>query len=82
MSRYMGLFEKYLVVAEKSADITLRMWYQHQMMLDQLTHGENYNKLVADVGDYVINHISATVDVKDIVNAIKEINDEINKIGE
>ena len=52
------------------------------MMLDQLTHGENYNKLVADVGDYVINHISATVDVKDIVNAIKEINDEINKIGE
>ena len=50
------------------------------MMLDQLTHGENYNKLVADVGDYVIEHISANVDADEVFDKIDELNKKINDL--
>ena len=81
MYRKQGVFERYLTAMEKSADITMRWWYQRQMMLDGLTQGREYDKLVADVGDYVIQHISATVDADEVFDKIDELNKKINDLG-
>ena len=82
MQQNLSVFEKMLMTLEKTMNTTMRWQCQRQMMLDQLTNGENYKKLVQDVGDYVINHVSANIDVEDVVKAIKELNYELNKLGE
>ena len=82
MQKQKGIFERYLEACEKTADITLRWQYQRQMMMDDLNARRDYDRLVADVAQYVMAHISATVDIEEAVLKIKELNDEINNLGE
>ena len=82
MANYQSAFERYIKACEKAGDATLRWWYQRQMIMDNLNAQRDYDKLVEDVAQYVMAHISATVDIEEAVLKIQELNDEIRKLGE
>ena len=52
------------------------------MMMDDLNARRDYDRLVADVAQYVMEHITATIDIEEVIQKIKELNDIINRLGE
>lgn len=59
----------------------LRYQYQKSMMLQQYYDRQEREQLIKDVAEEVLSRLSATIDVEDIVKGIKELNDEIERLG-
>ena len=74
-------FEQMLNAMTKTGDATLRLYYQNKDMLDALLNPEERKRLVEDIGQYVIEHINATVDAQEVFDAIDGLNDKINSLG-
>ena len=51
------------------------------MMMDDLNPRLDYNQLVVDVSQYIMEHIKATIDIEDVILGIEEIKKELNEIG-
>ena len=73
-------FDRFMDAMQKTGDITLRYYYQKQMIKDALLSAEERKKLIDEVADQVISRISLTVDVTDIINSIEEIRKKLDEL--
>ena len=71
--------ERMLQAAQNTGDATLNWYYQKQMMLDSLLEKHEREQLVNDVAHEVLSHLSATVDVSDIVDDVDELRRALEK---
>ena len=71
--------ERMLQAAQNTGDATLNWYYQKQMMLDSLLEKHEREQLVNDVAHEVLSHLSATVDVSDMVDDIDELRRALEK---
>ena len=74
-----SLMERMLQAAQNTGDATLNWYYQKQMMMDSLLERREREQLVNDVAHEVLSHLSATVDVSDIVDDIDELRRALEK---
>ena len=58
----------------------LRYQFQKDMMKPYLFESQEREQLVHDVADEVLSHISATVDVSEVFDAINGLNDKIDSL--
>lgn len=77
MKRYQSVFERYLDAAGKTADVTLRWYYQKQMMMANLLNDAEIER----IADRVLERLRVTVDIDNLRQVLKELDDEINKLG-
>lgn len=73
-------FDRFIDAMQKTGDITLRYYYQKQMIKDALLSEEERKKLIDEVADQVISRISLTADVTDIINSIEEIRKKLDEL--
>lgn len=73
-------FDRFIEAMQKTGDITLRYYYQKQMIKDALLSEEERKKLIDEVADQVISRISLTADVTDIINSIEEIRKKLDEL--
>lgn len=73
-------FDRFIDAMQKTGDITLRYYYQKQMIKDSLLSAEERKKLIDEVADQVISRISLTADVTDIINSIEEIRKKLDEL--
>lgn len=59
----------------------LRYQYQKSMMMQQVYDRQARERLVKDVAEEVLSHLSASIDVEDVIKGIKELNGEIERLG-
>ena len=69
-------FERFLEAAEKTADITLRWYYQKQDIMKSLLT----DKELDIIADKVLSRISITIDADEVIQKIKELNEELDKL--
>ena len=74
--KYKSPTERFIEAAGRTGDITLRWWYQHQMMEDMFT-----DKQIDRIADRVIERIDATADISEIIAAIDEIQKKLKELG-
>lgn len=68
-----------LQAAQNTGDATLNWYYQRQMMLDSLQEKRERDQLVKDVAHEVLSHLSATVDVSEIIKEIEDLKRELDQ---
>ena len=78
MSKYKSPTERFIEAASRTGDIMLRYAYQKQMIMDSLLTNNELDR----IADRVIERINITVDASDVVDAINEIQDKLNELGE
>ena len=76
-----SMMERYLEAAQKTGDITLRWWYQKQMVREAFLSKAEHDRLVHDTANEVLSRISATVDATEIIEAIDDIQRRIDNLG-
>ena len=60
---------------------TLRQMYNQSRINDMFIRHQEMEQLKREVAEYVISHLSATLDVSDIVNQIEELRRAIDSLG-
>lgn len=53
----------------------------HQSTTEQYKENQEREQLIKDITAEVLSHISVSVDTKDAIMQIKELNDAINSLG-
>lgn len=81
MAKYKGIFERYLEAMTKTGDAVLAWYYQKEMFKQSLLDKEDRETLVQDVAAEVMDHISGTVDVSEIIQQIEELREAIEGLG-
>lgn len=60
----------------------MRLQRQREEMRERMFEQQEYQKLVKDVGDYVLRNLNLTVDTGKAIEELKELNDTIERLGE
>lgn len=81
MAKYKGVFERYLEAMEKTGDAVLAWQYQKEMFKQSLMNPEERKALVQDVASEVVSHLSATVDISEVLMEIDELRKAIDNLG-
>lgn len=76
------MFEYFIQGMEKSAQATLRQMYNNSRIHDEMNHRREMEELKKEVAEYVISHLSATLDVSDIVDEIEDLRRAIDSLGQ
>ena len=76
-----SVFERYIDALTKTGDATLHWWLQKQDFKKQLLSPSEASSIAAEIAPYVVKHLSATVDVSDIVKEIDKLNESIDRLG-
>ena len=79
--RRKSLTDNILSALQKSGDITLAYLFQKEMAKQRFFEQEEYNRLVEDVTQRVIENIKATVDLTDVFMQIEDLRQAINSLG-
>ena len=79
--RNKSMFQRYVEAAQKTGDIMLRWQYQKDMMKQSILDREERERLIEDVANRVLARISITVDAEDVINAIKDIQSRLDRLG-
>ena len=79
--RQQSILERYLEAMEKTGDYMLAWQFQKNMMMESIYERQKREQLVCDVANEVLKHISATVDVQEIFDAIDDLDDRISRLG-
>lgn len=66
---------------DKAAQATLRKMYNISRINDEMIHRKEIEDMKHEIAEYVISHISATVDVSDILKQIEELRWAIDSLG-
>ena len=56
--------------------------YNKSRMNDEIIHRQEIENMKHEIAEYVISHISATVDVSDIIKQIEELRRAIDSLGQ
>jgi len=75
------MFERYIDAMTKTADVTLRWMMQRREMFGRLLTPSDAKQIAKEVAPYVVENISATVDVSEIVQEIDKLNESIERLG-
>ena len=81
MAKYKGIFERYLEAMAKTGDAVLAYQYKKEMFKQSLMDREEREALISDVSADVVKHLSATVDVSEIIQEIDELKKAIDNLG-
>ena len=76
-----SVFVRFLQAVEKTNDVTLRWWFQKDMIKNNLLSRRDYDNLVHDTAQEVLSSINATVDASEIFDAIDDVNKRLNQLG-
>lgn len=60
----------------------MRLQRQREEMRERMFEQQEYQKLVKDVGDYVLRNLNLTVDTGKAIEELKELNNTIERLGE
>ena len=60
----------------------MRLQRQREEMRERMFEQQEYQKLVKDVGDYVLRNLNLTVDTGKAIKELKELNNTIERLGE
>lgn len=74
------IFDRYLQAVENTMDITLRWWYQKNMMKSSIFESQEKEQLINEVAERVLSRISATVDAEEVFNKIDELQEKIDSL--
>ena len=74
--RQKSAFERFIEASKKTADINLRWYYQKKDFLNSLLS----DKELDIIADKVLSRISITIDADEVIQKIKELNEELDKI--
>ena len=74
---YKSSFERYLEALTKSMKITLQYQFQKEMIKQNLLS----DREIDVIADRVIQRLNISVDASDIINAIDDLNNRINNLG-
>ena len=74
---YKSSFERYLEAMTKSADIALQYQFQKDMIKQNLLS----DREIDVIAERVIQRLNISVDASDIINAIDDLNNRINNLG-
>lgn len=76
------MFDALIGGLDKAAQATLRPMYNKSRMNDEIIHRQEIEDMKHEIAEYVISHISATVDVSDIIKQIEELRRAIDSLGQ
>lgn len=62
-------------------DITLRWWYQKNMIKSSLFERQEKEQLINEIAERVLSQISATVDAEEVFKEIDELNKKIDSLN-
>ena len=74
------MFDRYIQAVENTMDITLRWWYQKNMMKSSIFESQEKEQLINEVAERVLSRISATVDAEEVFNKIDELQEKIDSL--
>ena len=77
MRKQMSMFDRFLDSVEKTGDITLRYYFQKEMIKKQLLDRQIREQLKREIIEDLIPHVSAVFDEL----AIKQLNEMLNNLG-
>ena len=66
---------------EKSMQATLNAMYAKSNMIDEENHHREMEQMKKEIADDVMSRLSATVDVSEIIDQIKELRRAIDDLG-
>ena len=75
------LFDALIGGMDKAMQATLRQMYHISRTNDEFIHRQEMEELKKEVAEYVISHITATLDVSEIVDQIEELRQSIDSLG-
>ena len=75
------LFDALIGGMDKAMQATLRQMYNRSCINDMYIRHQEMEQLKREVAEYVISHLSATLDVSDIVDQIEELRQAIDSLG-
>lgn len=75
------LFDALIGGMDKAMQATLRQMYNQSKINDEFIHLREMEQFKKEVAEYVISHISATLDVSEIVDQIEELRRAIDSLG-
>lgn len=75
------IFEYFIKGLGQTAQATLRQMYMESQRLEAMNRRREYEQLKQDVLDYVISHLSATVDISEVLMQIDELKRAIESLG-
>ena len=81
MYRKNDFFNHFTNGMESELQAQMRLYFTHQMMLDKYNRKREREQLKQEIIREVLAHISATVDITEAVSNIRELQDEIDKLG-
>lgn len=66
---------------EKSMQATLNAMYAKSNMIDEENHRREMEQMKKEIADDIMSRLSATVDVSEIIDQIKELRRAIDDLG-
>ena len=77
MRKQISMYERFLQAAEKTGDITLRYYFQKEMIKTSLIDRYEREKLKAEIAEEIMSRISITLDEQ----AIMQLNEMLKNLG-
>ena len=77
MSRYESWIERYLKTMESTADQMLRWHFQKKAFYEDLMN----DKQIDRIADRVLSRMSVSVDASDVIAAIDDIQQRLDRLG-
>ena len=75
------LFDYFIKGMEENMQITLKMMYLNSCNIDEANHRREMEQMKEEITQDVLSHISATVDVSEIFDAIDGLNEKLESLG-
>ena len=74
------MFEYFIKGLDQAAQMTLRQMYMNSQRFEEMNRRREYEQLKQEVLDYVISHLSASVDISEVLMQIEELRKAIESL--
>lgn len=78
---YKTIFSSFLEAQNSTDSPGMRLQRQREEMRERMFEQQEYQKLVKDVGDYVLAHMELNLDIEKILIEIEKLNKAIEELG-
>ena len=76
-----GLFDLILRALDKSIDPALRIAFQREMLVERINDAQFREQIVEEATQRVLSRLSVEADISQALQAIKELQDAIDRLG-
>ncbi len=76
-----SIYMSYLEATHSADSPEMRLQRQREEMRERMFEQQEYQKLVKDVGDYVLAHMELNLDIEKILIEIEKLNKAIEELG-